>query len=234
MRWKTQKLKLRNLHISHTHLVVYYLNLRFDFPRVKIHFSYEGNEQILSSVYRLKNFHRNSVAVKDGKETSSICFVIPYCKGTTTSRTLGTHLQKTPAKPPPSHTHTAEDLSVYDYSCPMPVHARWRRGKAEATVRFCKEPAKCGELLPSPCCQTKDLAPSPTYLQVTSFVLILYTDWGDAPGLAYQDQEMRLKKLDCERRTCSHLSGESRLNCNYKCISEPCYSEIYGNDEVSP
>ncbi len=142
--------------------------------------------------------------------------------------------QKTPAKPPPSHTHHAEDLSIYDYSCSMPAHARRRRGKAEATVRFCKELAKCGELLPSPCCQAKGLVPSPTYLQVTSFVLILYTDWGDAPGLAYQDQEMRLKKLDYERRTCSHLSGESRLNCNYKCISEPCYTEIYGNDEVSP
>jgi hypothetical protein len=180
------------------------------------------------------SWRKEILAVEDGKEKRAICFVIPYCKGTTTRRTLGTHLQKTPAKPPPSHTHHAEDLSVYDYSCPMPAHARRRRGKAEATVRFRKEPAKCGELLPSPCCQAKGLAPSPTYLQVTSFVLILYTDWGDAPGLAYQDQEMRLKKLDCERRTCSHLSGESRLNCNYKCISEPCYAEIYGNDEVSP
>merc|ERR1711939_476893 len=46
------------------------------------------------------------------------------------------------------------------------------------------------------------------------------------------DQEMRLKKLDCERNTCSHLDGESRLNCNYKCISEPCYQEIYGQDEL--
>ena len=43
---------------------------------------------------------------------------------------------------------------------------------------------------------------------------------------------MRLKKLDCERNMCSHLEGESKLNCNYKCISEPCYSEIYGHDEV--
>ena len=47
-----------------------------------------------------------------------------------------------------------------------------------------------------------------------------------------QEQEMRLKKLDCERNMCSHLEGESKLNCNYKCISEPCYSEIYGHDEV--
>ena len=44
---------------------------------------------------------------------------------------------------------------------------------------------------------------------------------------------MRLKKLDCERNTCSHLSGESRMNCQYKCISEPCYEEIYGHDEVA-
>ena len=48
-----------------------------------------------------------------------------------------------------------------------------------------------------------------------------------------QDQEMRLKKLDCERNTCSHLTGESRMNCQYKCISEPCYHEIYGHDEVA-
>ena len=47
-----------------------------------------------------------------------------------------------------------------------------------------------------------------------------------------QDQEMRLKKLDCERNTCSHLTGESRMNCQYKCISEQCYHEIYGHDEV--
>merc|ERR1712216_446329 len=47
-----------------------------------------------------------------------------------------------------------------------------------------------------------------------------------------QEQEMRLKKLDCERNMCSHLEGESKLNCNYKCISEPCHSEIYGHDEV--
>merc|ERR1711939_344724 len=51
-------------------------------------------------------------------------------------------------------------------------------------------------------------------------------------GKQTADQEMRLKKLDCERNTCSHLDGESRLNCNYKCISEPCYQEIYGQDEV--
>ena len=43
---------------------------------------------------------------------------------------------------------------------------------------------------------------------------------------------MRLKKLDCERSTCSGLDGESRLNCNYKCISESCYEEIYGQDQV--
>ena len=43
---------------------------------------------------------------------------------------------------------------------------------------------------------------------------------------------MRLKKLDCERNVCSHLAGEDALNCNYKCISQPCYSEIYGHDEV--
>jgi hypothetical protein len=43
---------------------------------------------------------------------------------------------------------------------------------------------------------------------------------------------MRLKKLDCERNTCSHLDGETRLSCNYRCISEPCYEEIYGHDEV--
>lgn len=43
---------------------------------------------------------------------------------------------------------------------------------------------------------------------------------------------MRLKKLDCERKSCSHLSDESRLICQYKCISEPCYAEIYGHDEV--
>mmetsp|Transcript_1941 Transcript_1941/g.3112 ORF Transcript_1941/g.3112 Transcript_1941/m.3112 type:complete len:93 (+) Transcript_1941:346-624(+) len=43
---------------------------------------------------------------------------------------------------------------------------------------------------------------------------------------------MRLKKLDCERNMCSHLAGESRINCQYKCISEPCYTEIYGHDEL--
>ena len=43
---------------------------------------------------------------------------------------------------------------------------------------------------------------------------------------------MRLKKLDCERNTCSNLDGETRLSCNYRCISEPCYEEIYGHDEV--
>ena len=46
------------------------------------------------------------------------------------------------------------------------------------------------------------------------------------------DQEMRLKKLDCERNTCSNLDGETRLSCNYRCISEPCYEEIYGHDEL--
>ena len=54
----------------------------------------------------------------------------------------------------------------------------------------------------------------------------------DACFSAAQDQEMRLKKLDCERNSCSHLTGENRLSCQYKCISEPCYAEIYGHDEV--
>merc|ERR1711943_802 len=55
---------------------------------------------------------------------------------------------------------------------------------------------------------------------------------GHAKSRHTAEQEMRLKKLDCERNMCSHLEGESKLNCNYKCISEPCYSEIYGHDEV--
>jgi hypothetical protein len=47
-----------------------------------------------------------------------------------------------------------------------------------------------------------------------------------------QDNEMRLKRMDCERTVCTGLRDETRTNCLYQCISQDCFNEVYGHDHV--
>jgi hypothetical protein len=47
-----------------------------------------------------------------------------------------------------------------------------------------------------------------------------------------QDQDMRLKRIDCERTACQGTKGEARATCTYKCISPQCFDEVYAHDPV--
>ena len=38
--------------------------------------------------------------------------------------------------------------------------------------------------------------------------------------------------MDCERTQCAGLFLEVKTTCVYKCVSEACYEEIYGHDEL--
>uniref|UniRef100_A0A7S0Z2W1 Uncharacterized protein n=1 Tax=Hemiselmis tepida TaxID=464990 RepID=A0A7S0Z2W1_9CRYP len=46
------------------------------------------------------------------------------------------------------------------------------------------------------------------------------------------DQDMRLKRIDCERTQCRALSGEARSTCTYRCMSPTCFTEVYAHDEL--
>ncbi|KAJ1482131.1 hypothetical protein T484DRAFT_1952656 [Baffinella frigidus] len=46
------------------------------------------------------------------------------------------------------------------------------------------------------------------------------------------DNEMRLKRMDCERTVCAGLRDEMRTNCLYQCISQDCFNEVYAHDHV--
>ncbi len=55
---------------------------------------------------------------------------------------------------------------------------------------------------------------------------------GLKPACCVQDQDMRIKRIDCERTTCQGLKGESRATCTYRCVSPQCFDEVYANDPV--
>uniref|UniRef100_A0A6U4UP22 Uncharacterized protein n=1 Tax=Hemiselmis andersenii TaxID=464988 RepID=A0A6U4UP22_HEMAN len=46
------------------------------------------------------------------------------------------------------------------------------------------------------------------------------------------DQDMRLKRIDCERTQCRGMQGEARSTCTYQCMSPACFSEVYAHDEL--
>ena len=53
---------------------------------------------------------------------------------------------------------------------------------------------------------------------------------------SYALQESRIRKMknDCESgERCSDRVGLEYTKCVRMCISEPCYEELYGQDEVS-
>mmetsp|Transcript_33340 Transcript_33340/g.65041 ORF Transcript_33340/g.65041 Transcript_33340/m.65041 type:complete len:143 (+) Transcript_33340:203-631(+) len=46
------------------------------------------------------------------------------------------------------------------------------------------------------------------------------------------DQDMRLKRIDCERTQCRGMLGEERQTCTYRCMSPNCFHEVYAHDEL--
>jgi len=46
------------------------------------------------------------------------------------------------------------------------------------------------------------------------------------------DREFRQRKIDCASSECAGKVGADEMNCTYKCMSQGCFSEIYGHDEI--
>mmetsp|Transcript_38875 Transcript_38875/g.62982 ORF Transcript_38875/g.62982 Transcript_38875/m.62982 type:complete len:107 (-) Transcript_38875:75-395(-) len=43
----------------------------------------------------------------------------------------------------------------------------------------------------------------------------------------HSDRQLKTRRSDCERHTCSYIPVGLQENCILRCISEPCYLEIF-------
>uniref|UniRef100_A0A6U4NHL6 Uncharacterized protein n=1 Tax=Hemiselmis andersenii TaxID=464988 RepID=A0A6U4NHL6_HEMAN len=55
---------------------------------------------------------------------------------------------------------------------------------------------------------------------------------GGAGRSGTADREMRNRRTECEKSTCSGMQDIERTECSYKCISNDCWSEVYSKDQI--